>query len=422
MNTHALSKNETLVVSGPASISLIEGKATVLGAPLRPGAKTVVRRGRSLPVYAEEDSQVSVVLGEGGEVLKVEGSTLPPDWVAAVEAIADGGRPSVVIVVGDVDSGKTAFTTLVSNHLVLKGYRVAVVDGDVGQSDIGPPTTVGFALLTKPVADLFSAEPIEMEFIGNTNPYTSAERIASAIASLARGALERGADYVAVNTDGWVQGEEAIRYKLSIIEKTSPRHVVALGEGEAIKQILSMCPPSVGCITLSPVSNVAKKRERDVRKQLREQGYRRYLKGASVRSIPLGWVSLQNCALLRGKPIVDPATIDWLESELGVKVIYAEESPGQILVVVKQPPREKVENLRDKKLRALCEGDEAGLIVGLYGKTGFLGIGVLEGIDFQRKVLKVYTPVREAVQSISIGCIRLEKDGKEVCSLPAPPI
>ena len=422
MSKHRLSRSNTLVVSGPASIILISGRASVLGAPLTHGFRAIVRRGRTLPIYAEEDSEIEVVLGEGGEVQYIEGSTLPQDWLVAADSIANEGKPCVVVVIGDVDSGKTAFTTLLSNYLVSKGCKVAVVDGDVGQSDIGPPTTVGVAMLTKPVIDLFSTEPMEMEFIGNTNPYANSEQIATAIASLTQRALEKGADHVVVNTDGWVQGEEAKRYKLSIIEKTSPKYVAALGEGDSVQQIVESCSDKTICLSLSPAPSVVKKRERDVRKQLREQGYRRYLKDASTRSIPMGWVALTNCEIMSGKPLSSPDLLRKVEDMLGVRVVYAEENPDSIVVVTKHPPKEQIESLEGKRLKVVWEGEGEGLIVGLYGKSGFLGIGVLEAIDFQKRVLKIYTPVKESVHKVVVGCVKLGKDAKEICSLPSPPI
>jgi len=61
------------------------------------------------------------------------------------------------------------------------------------------------------------------------------------------------------------------------------------------------------------------------------------------------------------------------------------------------------------------EGEEEGLLVGLQGERGkFLGIGILCGVDYKRRVLKVYTPINENVSIIRFGQIKLDESGREI--------
>jgi polynucleotide 5'-kinase involved in rRNA processing len=61
------------------------------------------------------------------------------------------------------------------------------------------------------------------------------------------------------------------------------------------------------------------------------------------------------------------------------------------------------------------EDDEEGLLVGLHDSTdNFLGIGVLESIDYERRIIRVYTPVRRGVASLRLGRVKLDKKGKEI--------
>ena len=46
-------KEKALLISGPASISLINGKATVLGSQLMVHKKVVIRRKKTLPFETE---------------------------------------------------------------------------------------------------------------------------------------------------------------------------------------------------------------------------------------------------------------------------------------------------------------------------------------------------------------------------------
>lgn len=73
----------------------------------------------------------------------------PDQWRAFIDEVLPQAR--LLILVGAVDTGKTTLTTCLANRSLALGYKTAVVDADVGQSDIGPPTTVGLGLLRETV-------------------------------------------------------------------------------------------------------------------------------------------------------------------------------------------------------------------------------------------------------------------------------
>jgi len=47
----------TVILYGPASATLISGKASILDHQLKPKKRVVVKSWRSRPIYAEEDSK-----------------------------------------------------------------------------------------------------------------------------------------------------------------------------------------------------------------------------------------------------------------------------------------------------------------------------------------------------------------------------
>lgn len=51
---HVVEKGKTLLVDGPASVSLLSGKISVLGAPLQISEKLVVREGKRLPLWVKK--------------------------------------------------------------------------------------------------------------------------------------------------------------------------------------------------------------------------------------------------------------------------------------------------------------------------------------------------------------------------------
>ena len=70
----------TVILHGPASALLINGKASILDHQLKLKKRVIVKSWRSRPIYVEEDSVIECVHGEGGgfEVLDVD--TIPTEW------------------------------------------------------------------------------------------------------------------------------------------------------------------------------------------------------------------------------------------------------------------------------------------------------------------------------------------------------
>ena len=73
-------------------------------------------------------------------------------------------KPAVVLLLGKIDSGKSSYCTYLVNKLVDGKCRVALLDGDLGQSDIGPSGTVGYAIISKPITELYNLKLAERFF------------------------------------------------------------------------------------------------------------------------------------------------------------------------------------------------------------------------------------------------------------------
>ena len=163
--------NKTLLVDGPASVRLVSGKAEVFGYQIKEAQRVVVRQGKRLPFFVLEKVVFDISLGANATIQETDGSTIPESWSNSLEAVlALKKRPVVVLVLGQADSGKSSLCTCLVNKLVNGKRRVAVLDGDLGQSDIGPSATVGYALTSKPVTELYSLKLENAFFVGVTSP------------------------------------------------------------------------------------------------------------------------------------------------------------------------------------------------------------------------------------------------------------
>jgi len=358
-------KGKTLLVDGPASVTFLSGEVEVLGGGLAVGEKVVIRDGKRLLFEVSEKTMFDLKLGENASVEEVEGTTIPSSWENASKEAVSHGKPVTVMVMGGVDSGKTSFCAYLVNMALKEKLKVAVIDGDLGQSDIGPPSTVGFSHVTEPIKDLFEMEVESACFIGVTTPSLAVSKVIEELTTLKGRVLETDVEFLVINTDGWVEGEDAVKYKVQLAEKAAPDMVVGIQRADGLTPILTVLKETMRIIAVdSPLA--IRKRNREKRKILRELGYKKYLKNARVRLFRLNQVKIK----------------DGLSESL--ESLTEEEIQEDLLVA-----------LQDAQLN-------------------FLGIGILCGIDFERGLVKVYTPVSESVSTILVGKVRLNKKGREL--------
>ena len=81
---------------------------------------------------------------------------ISPEWQNLISEII--ASPGVVMVVGGVDVGKTNFCLQLAWAGHDAGIPTAVVDSDIGQSEIGAPGTIGMSIVDKPIESLSDLE------------------------------------------------------------------------------------------------------------------------------------------------------------------------------------------------------------------------------------------------------------------------
>jgi len=411
-------KGKTLLVDGPASVIILSGEVEVLGAPLKTGVKVVIREGKRIPLEVKEKAELDLAMGEKASVNEVEGSTIPISWEKAAYEVLDLEKPAIVMVVGGIDSGKTSFCAYLVNRALKERRSVALIDADLGQSDVGPPSTIGFCRLTKPVIDPFEIGAESIFFIGVTSPSGAVSKVVEGIASMKEKALKRGVGILIINTDGWIEGEDAVRYKVALAKQIKPKLLIGIQEQSELTFLLGALTETQNLVVES--SPAVRKRDREERKLLRELGYKKYLKGARAESFPLRWTRVAGVAFGTG---VFPSRerMKRIEELFGAAPLYCEETPSFVFVAFDREQWFDEEIVKDleqkltKKVRVVREGEEEGLLVALHdAEENFLGIGVLEGIDYERRVVRVYTPVREGVASLDLGRVKLDRKGREI--------
>jgi len=298
-------------------------------------------------------------------------------WREAVGAVLDA--PGTVVMLGAVDVGKTTAATALANAALRAGCRTAVVDSDTGQSDLGPPTTVGLGMPDRPVRRMSEMPLLAAFFVGDTSPRDCYRFLLEGTIRLIARARARGVQAVVVNTTGWVEGAAAVAAKVTKIRRIGPRHVIAIQRADEVEPILARLPASINVHRLRP-SRDARLRSPEERRAYREHRFGRYL--------------------ARARPFVLDLTL--LPGERPVWYAGRRIPPARILAEV--PPR------------LLCH-----LLVGLAGRDGYLlALGTVADVHPAASRVNVLAPLRSlaGVRTLQWGALRVAPSGREEGHLP----
>jgi len=353
---YLLPQQNTLLVRGPNRIRVLEGSASILAAEIQLNHPILVSAQKQLPIEANSDVILELSVRPTA-TFEVKGSTIPPSWKSAADALVDM-REGKVMVIGDTDVGKSTLTVFLINRLLRNHVEICVVDADIGQAELGPPTTIGSARPLRPITSLNDLDVRSLLFIGNINPSRVESKL---IESIRRLSSNNPHSLTIINTDGWIQEPEAILFKTQMIESTNPDLVLGLAKENELQPILAASRSE--SMKVDAARQVLARSRRN-RREIRAEGYRRALEGGRTRAISL-----------KGFPISFP---------LGFS------SP------------------RGLRAEELCN-----LIVGLVGANGYLDqIGIFMGVDGDKA--RIYCRDVASFQRVEFGHVRLTPSGHEI--------
>jgi polynucleotide 5'-hydroxyl-kinase GRC3/NOL9 len=218
------------MIKGPAKV-VVKGTCHVLGRDVS-GQTVKVRPGKALPFeLGNRWCRLHTRLGYGARSWwadhKQAGTSM---WLSLARHVSDlaKGKKTIVMLVGDTDTGKSTLAIYLANMAIRHGLVPSIIDADIGQGDLAPPTAIGAAVLSKQVVDLRDVDTSVFEFVGSISPVGFEELIAKKLRSM----LDRTsqlADICIVNTDGYVRNG-GVQYKAMIAKELQPDAVICLGE------------------------------------------------------------------------------------------------------------------------------------------------------------------------------------------------
>ncbi|MDQ7793477.1 MAG: Clp1/GlmU family protein [bacterium] len=338
-------------------------------------------------------------------------------WSKVADLVVD--RPGLVFLLGGPDTGKTTLATVLANHLLAAGIPVAIVDGDMGQSDIGPPGTVGLGIPDVPFQRLSELPLRAAYFVGSNSPEGHSLSVLVGCSRMIGQARSLGARAIILDTTGLVHGRAARVLKHFKLELLQPDYIVVLQKENELEHLLKHLPDQARVIRVkaSPRSQI---RSRHQRKLLRERAFRASLAGGRLHEFGLDQVSLCGTIYRTGRAL-DASEYPGLSQRLGCPVVHAEWIPeGMYLVLEGSYEQARMDRLKEQEGVDQVLTSRADrfrdLLVGLTGgEREWLDIGVLTEVDFASARARVYTRADgELVRAIEVGVLRVSPSGEEM--------
>lgn len=319
----------------------------------------------------------------------------PPAWSAVASDLSDlvskGGTPSI-LVCGDRKVGKSTFARYLSNSLLNACRHVAYIDLDAGQTEFVPPCLLAAEVIDRPFTGppyCHLRVPDIARYYGGMSPSDNPSHYFACcralVSDLRRHLSERGLDVpIVFNTMGWITGlgYDVLQFLLQLIR---PSHVVSLTpppQGEHADYI------STALHTKCRVDGIVRPVRGQVRvcfvEPVRPFAAKAVYSPADLRSI-LHTVYFhaqldetgKRLTAIDARPLTQfvPYEVPW--------------STIHLLILGKPVPHEK----------ALLVSSLVGLAVSKHSTAQCLGVGIVRGIDVDRKTYHILTPLPLSVLS-----------------------
>ena len=158
-------------------------------------------------------------------------------------------QTGIYLILGGVDTGKTTLAAALAKHAASSG-RVGIIDADIGQSHIGPPATVGWAIVEAPQtiervfgdgddpeADFSQLTAGGISFVGDVTPTGHLLQMTAAVTQCVQ-QVSRVAELIIIDTPGFIFGPAAALWG-AVQRILQPEMVLAVQRGSELSDVLA---------------------------------------------------------------------------------------------------------------------------------------------------------------------------------------
>ncbi len=203
----------------------------------------------------------------------------------------DAVRQGLCLVLGASDTGKTTLTFDFAKRLT-RNHRVAIVDADIGQSHIGPPTTVGWTVIDKTQCNFEELQPHGISFVGHVTPVGHLLQLTAAIVRCVEQATTKS-DVIIIDTPGLVVGSIATALWWTIHKILRPETILAVQKEDELNDIIGgLAPPTPQLKVLKSPPDIPTKSPQQ-RLAYRQKQFARYFRDSCSVTLDLTKIAVQ---------------------------------------------------------------------------------------------------------------------------------
>ena len=341
----------------------------------------------------------------------------------------------VVLVIGSTDVGKTTFCRFLADSAIRQGLKTAFVDADVGQSQIGPPTTIGMKSLAPESSPVrFNGIADHLYFVGDLSPRGHSLEVLTGTRLMVDRARETEADFIVIDTTGYIHDAPAVTLKQHKIELIRPSRVVCIGRSSELGQITACYSQQdwLNIHYLLPHRNVRSKSSK-ARRRYRKAQFDAYFgaackpklavesgvvcesepvlqaSGSNIQHLPFEQIRGGRTPFFMGR-IANEKELEILSRLAEIQVYYAEWGHRTLCLVASKPlSKAVITRIKDylslthitAEVRAYFERRLVGLI-DAAGNT--YAIGIIEAVDFQKREFSIRCPFSKGNDTVKKVC------------------
>ena len=331
-----------------------------------------------------------------------------PHWKRLASRIVKPQQ--VVLVIGSTDVGKSTFCRFLADFALARGLKTALVDADVGQSQIGPPTTIGMKSFTPEDPSVqFNGTADQLYFVGDLSPRGHYLEVLTGTSLMVDSAREIDANFIIIDTTGYIHDAPAVTLKQHKIELIRPNHIVCIGRSSELEQITACyCQQDwLNIHHLRPDRNVRSKSSK-ARSRYRKAQFDAYFSESTVQQLPFEQIRGGRTPFFIGR-IANEKELEILSGLSETQVYHAEWGHRALCLIVSKPLLKavitRIKNYLSLtrvtvEVRAYFERRLVGLIG--TGCANTYAIGIIEDIDFHKREFSIRCKTDAVKQACAI--------------------
>ncbi|MCG9126623.1 hypothetical protein JT359_03375 [Candidatus Poribacteria bacterium] len=325
------------------------------------------------------------------------------DWSRLAKQIVKSNQ--TVIVIGTTDSGKSTFCRFLIDFACTAGMKVGFVDTDVGQSQIGPPTTIGMQIY----------QPIEIEseqnfleqyqqsldisdslyFVGDTSPHRSLLYVLSGTRLMVEAVYKQKTDFNVIDTSGYLHVSLGWQLKQQKIEIIQPQHIVCIGRKAEFEHIVGYNDNfnNINIHYLLPHKD-RRIKSRIERTEYRNEKFKSYFKDASHQQLAFNQIRGVRTLFFNGRMAIQ-RELQILTDLAETEIEYAEWGHRNLKIVtptiISEITSKKIKDHLSLLHINIQKPDFLdNILVGMLNEDGkTIGLGKIVSTDFQSNVLNI---------------------------------